>query len=179
MIDLTKFHFSIIYSVDVPAGVMLAHHRPPHFQKREWYVTESGESEYAYLEGDWANGSRHRKYCNILNFADFCEFIERCDLNAQRCQTMGSIGAPGCGFGLAPAVSFDGQSNEALLNAYVTPIPPEMMSDYESPGPLLTGMPDDLLDPVWEDIEAVMWDWFDDGYWSATEKAEEVGVLIE
>ena len=35
---------------------------------------------------------------------------------------MGSLGAPGCGFGLAPAFSFNGDIEDAILNAYVTPL---------------------------------------------------------
>jgi hypothetical protein len=36
---------------------------------------------------------------------------------------MGSIGAPGCGYGWAPAISFNGDDPDAIQNAYVTPIP--------------------------------------------------------
>ena len=38
---------------------------------------------------------------------------------------MGSIGAPGFGMGWAPAISFNGESlyDNAIQNAYVTPIP--------------------------------------------------------
>jgi hypothetical protein len=36
---------------------------------------------------------------------------------------MGSLGAPGFGFGWSPAISFNGDHEDAITNAYVTPIP--------------------------------------------------------
>jgi hypothetical protein len=36
---------------------------------------------------------------------------------------MGSLGAPGCGFGLAPAISFISDGPDAIQSAYVTPLP--------------------------------------------------------
>ena len=36
---------------------------------------------------------------------------------------MGSLGAPGCGFGLAPAISFTSDDQDAITSAYVTPLP--------------------------------------------------------
>jgi hypothetical protein len=36
---------------------------------------------------------------------------------------MGSLGAPGFGFGWAPAISFRSDDPDAIQNAYVTPIP--------------------------------------------------------
>jgi len=36
---------------------------------------------------------------------------------------MGSIGAPGFGFGWAPAISFNSDHEDCISNAYVTPIP--------------------------------------------------------
>jgi hypothetical protein len=36
---------------------------------------------------------------------------------------MGSIGAPGFGFGWAPAISFNYSNYDVHANAYVTPIP--------------------------------------------------------
>lgn len=168
----------LLYSVDVPRGVLLAEYRPPNFQKKEWRITEeSSPGEYDYLgEGDsqsvWGRGSRHRKYCNILNFADFCDFLERCGLWVEKCHTMGSIGAPGFGLGCSPAVPFQSDDPNSIVCLYVTPIPPCMMSDWVSPGPLLPGMPEDLDMPNWDDASAAMWDWFDGGGWSARELAE-------
>ena len=36
---------------------------------------------------------------------------------------MGSIGAPSFGFGWAPAISFNGDHEDCIANAYATPIP--------------------------------------------------------
>lgn len=175
MIDLSKYQFSIIYSVDVPKGAYLAKYRPPKFQKLEWFVTESGPSEYAYLdeEGDelhW-KGGKHRKYCNILSFADFCDFLESQNLVVEKCHTLGSFGAPGFGMGWAPAVPFRADNSDAIQDAYVTPIPPE--PDYEHQ-PLLPGMPEDVDIPDWEAVEAEMWAWFDDSGYGARDRAEAI-----
>lgn len=162
MIDLSKYQFSIIYSVDVPKGVKLEDYRPPNFQKLKWDVTEGGKTEYDYLEGEW-KGGKHRKYCNVLNFADFCEFLNHVDMVVEKCQTMGSLGAPGFGFGWAPAVPFHSNSSYAIQSAYVTPIPPQMVDE----DPLLPGMPEGVDMPAWEGVEAAMWEWFDGGGYSA------------
>jgi len=130
-------HFSVIYSIDVPSsGPALKTFYPPGFHGRsphprreaeigEWWKTE-GDDEYGYgyLEGRWTRG-RHRKLCAILNKPQFAEFVRKCGLRAEAVETMGSIGALGCGFGVAPAISFngDGVEDDAILNAYVTPLP--------------------------------------------------------
>ena len=36
---------------------------------------------------------------------------------------MGSLGAPGFGYGWAPAILFRGDDPDAIQNAYVTPVP--------------------------------------------------------
>jgi hypothetical protein len=36
---------------------------------------------------------------------------------------MGSIGAPGFGFGWAPAISFRSDDPDAIQSAYITPVP--------------------------------------------------------
>jgi hypothetical protein len=38
-------------------------------------------------------------------------------------QTLGSLGAPGCGFGWSPAISFRSDDPDAIQSAYVTPLP--------------------------------------------------------
>lgn len=175
--DLSQFHFSIIYSVDVPKGVTLTQYVPPHYRKREWTCTESGKSEYEYLEGDWEHG-RHRKYCAILTFAEFCEFIDHVGLYVEKSQTLGSLGAPGLGYGLSPAVPFQSEDRNAIQSAYVTPIPPQAMGNYgHGPtGTPLPGFPDDVDMPNWESVEKEMWEWFTDGAWSARNFAEEIAV---
>lgn len=114
--------FSIIYSVDAPEGQDIDLFAPPRVDDL-WDETEDDEQyEYSYLEGNWENGS-HRKWCAILNREQFDEFIDQCGLVAEDVETMGSLGAPGFGFGWAPAISFNGDDPDAIQNAYVTPIP--------------------------------------------------------
>ena len=85
--------FSVIYSVDVPEDEDISRFAPPQAEDL-WYKTEEDESyEYGYLEGQWENGS-HRKWVVMLDREQFDEFVETCDLFAEHCETMGSIGAP-------------------------------------------------------------------------------------
>lgn len=114
--------FSIIYSVDVPAEVDIDDFAPPQVDEL-WDQTEDDSCyEYSYLEGRWENGS-HRKFVAILDREQFDAFVERCGLIAEDVQTMGSLGAPGFGFGWAPAISFNGDDPDAIQSAYVTPLP--------------------------------------------------------
>jgi hypothetical protein len=113
--------FSVIYSVDVPADEDVLGYAPPNVA--EWDETEGDEQyEYGYLEGCWENG-HHRKWAAILDREQFEEFISRCGLTADSTPTMGSLGAPGFGFGWSPAISFDSNDPNAIQCAYVTPIP--------------------------------------------------------
>jgi hypothetical protein len=115
--------FSVIYSADCPRTESIARFRPPH-ARRLWDQTEDdGQYEYGYLEGDWERG-KHRKWCAVLQKDQFTEFVQSVGLVAEDVRTMGSIGAPGFGFGWAPAISFSDMGDErAILNAYVTPVP--------------------------------------------------------
>lgn len=114
--------FSVIYSLDTPADVDPLDYAPPQAGEL-WDQTEGdGQYEYGYLEGRW-EGGHHRKWAALLTRAQFDEFVRRCGLTAEDVETMGSLGAPGFGFGCAPAVSFNGDDPDAILNAYVTPIP--------------------------------------------------------
>jgi hypothetical protein len=113
--------FSVIYSVDVPQGVSIKPYTPP--QRSLWTRTEGDEQfEYGYLEGRWEKG-KHRKWAALLTRKQFDAFVEKLGLVAEDVQTMGSLGAPGFGFGWAPAISFNGDDEDAILNAHVTPIP--------------------------------------------------------
>ena len=112
--------FSVIYSADVPEDHDVMDFAPPDFNNL-WDETESGKTEYSYLEGDWENGT-HKKWAAILTRDQFDEFVDRCELVAESTQTMGSIGAPGCGF-WAPAISFNNRGSDCIANAYVTPLP--------------------------------------------------------
>lgn len=122
--------FSVIYSADCPHTESIARFRPPH-ARRLWDLTEGdSQYEYGYGEGDWEKG-KHRKWCAVLDKDQFNEFVESVGLVAENVQTMGSIGAPGCGFGCAPAISFtDGGDVRAYLSAYVTPIPEVKKQDW-------------------------------------------------
>ncbi|MFA5234797.1 MAG: hypothetical protein WC390_10390 [Sulfurimonas sp.] len=78
---------------------------------------------------------------------------------------MGSLGAPGFGFGWAPAVPFQSDDCDAIQSAYVTPIPPQCKEQHNTV--LLPGMPEDVDMPDWDDVEKTMWEWFEDGAYSA------------
>jgi hypothetical protein len=120
--------FSVIYSVDTPADVDLLDYAPPQVSEL-WDQTEGDEQyEYSYLEGRWENG-HHRKWVAVLTREQFDQFIRRTGLTAEDVQTMGSIGAPGFGFGWAPAISFNGDDPDAIQSAYVTPLP-EVEKDH-------------------------------------------------
>ena len=113
--------FSVIYSVDVPSDDDVSDFAPPNLDL--WDQTEDDDQyEYDYLEGCWENG-HHRKWCGILDREQFDAFIEHCGLRAEDVETMGSLGAPGFGYGWAPAISFTSDDPDAIQSAYVTPIP--------------------------------------------------------
>ncbi|MFO0926153.1 MAG: hypothetical protein U0736_03820 [Gemmataceae bacterium] len=112
--------FSVIYSVDVPSNVSLKAYTPT--CPSLWTRTEGDEQyEYGYLEVRWEKG-KHRKWTAVLTRDQFDAFVEKLGLVAEDVQTMGSLGAPGFGFGWAPAISFNGDDQDAILNAYVTPV---------------------------------------------------------
>lgn len=113
--------FSIIYSADVPSDVDITEFAPPDLDL--WDETEDdSEYGYGYLEGRWEEG-HHRKWCAVLNRKQFDEFINHCELVAEDVQTMGSLGAPGCGFGCSPAISFTSDAPDAIQSAFITPLP--------------------------------------------------------
>jgi hypothetical protein len=114
--------FSVIYSVDVLADTDVLDYAPPHV-KDLWDETEDDDNyEYGYLEGEW-EGGHHRKWCAILDREQFEEFVSHCGLTAESTETMGSLGAPGCGLGWAPAICFQSGDSDAIQCAYVTPFP--------------------------------------------------------
>jgi len=183
-IDLSKFHFSVIYSVDAHKDINLTRNHlcppPVQFARKLWECTESGPSELG--DDDFAKTWKHRKYCSFLNFQQFCDFIEHTSLYVERTQTMGSLGAPGFGFGWAPAVPFNGDSGESgwIQNAYVTPVPPELMSKQD-PAPILPGLDPEMVELAthtdWDEIEKTMWEWFEEGAWSARNFAEDLAEV--
>lgn len=114
--------FSVIYSVDVPEGIRISDLAPKDVASL-WEETEDdSQYEYGYLEGRWTTG-QHRKWSALLDRRQFEEFVDRCGLIAEPSETLGSLGAPGCGYGWAPAISFRGDSQDAIQSAYVTPLP--------------------------------------------------------
>ena len=89
--------FSVIYSADCPADENIDDFAPPEIDL--WDQTEDDSCfEYGYLEGEWENG-HHRKWCAMLTRDQFTEFVEHCGLFAEDVETMGSLGAPGFGYG--------------------------------------------------------------------------------
>ena len=113
--------FSVIYSADCPADENIDDFAPPEIDL--WDQTEDDNSyDYGYLEGEWENG-HHRKWCAILTRDQFTEFVEHCGLFAEEVETMGSLGAPGFGYGWAPAISFNSDDPAAIQSAYATPMP--------------------------------------------------------
>ncbi len=114
--------FSVIYSVDVPQGVSIKDYAPPQVG-RLWNLTEGDEQfEYSYLEERWKKG-KHRKWVALLTRKQFDAFVSKLGLYAERTETMGSLGAPGFGFGWSPAISFNADHENAIVSAYVTPLP--------------------------------------------------------
>ena len=121
--------FSVIFSVDVPQGVSIKSYTPP--RRSLWTRTEGDEQyEYGYLEGRWEKG-KHRKWAALLTRRQFDAFVDKLGLVAEDVQTMGSLGAPGFGYGWAPAISFNGDDQDAILNAYVTPLPEVEKQAYD------------------------------------------------
>jgi hypothetical protein len=108
--------FSVIYTADAPADVNVLDYAPP--DVTDWNETEDDDQ----YEGEDEQG-HHRKWCAVLNREQFDDFIQHCGLFAERTETMGSLGAPGFGFGWAPAISFRSDADDAMQNAFVTPIP--------------------------------------------------------
>lgn len=114
--------FSVIYSVDTTEFDDIDSYAPPQVEEL-WDQTEGDEQcEYTYLEGAWENG-QHRKWAAVLDREHFDEFVSKLGLYADSTPTMGSIGAPGLGFGVSPAISFSRDDPDAILSAYVTPVP--------------------------------------------------------
>ena len=116
--DTLELEFYIIYSFDIMKTESVMRYKPPFIKK--WDCTEGDDQfDYDYLEGEWEQG-KHRKYCAQLDKEHFEKFIYDCNLIMEDVNTMGSLTE----LGLMPAHSFNdgGDSYEAIINAYVTPI---------------------------------------------------------
>lgn len=110
--------FSIIYSFDCARSERVEKYAPPPELRKKFELTE-GDSEY---EGRWKKG-KHRKYGAVLSPEEFDSFVRARCLTAEDTETGGSLGAPGIGLCLVPAISFKYGNSQAYLTAYVTPIP--------------------------------------------------------
>ncbi len=146
--------FSVIYSCDVPRNTKLI--APPPSQSHLWECTEKdGGPEGGQNCGgrEWQRG-RHRKYCAWLSQEQFDIFVEHASLFAEDVHTMGSIGAPGFGFSLAPAISFTGDDCDTVQSAYVTPITDRLFVSPEDQ-PSLPGFEDVLLDAIQAEATAL------------------------
>jgi hypothetical protein len=123
MPDIAIDSYSVIYSAEWEFNkrdyypLYMRNIAPP--KRRLWDLTERQDGKDC--EGSEWGANRHRKWCAILNQKQFDEFIRHCDLIADSTPTMGSIGAPGYGWGWAPAISFNYDGSEYYANAYVTP----------------------------------------------------------
>ena len=121
--------FSAIYSVDVPHDVRIRPYAPPQVRKL-WKQTEDDKQyESGDLGGRWKKKGRHRKWTALLTQQQFDDFVCRLNLYAEDVETLGSLGAPGFGYGWSPAISFTTDDSDAILNAYVTPIPDQDKAD--------------------------------------------------
>lgn len=154
---IAKMDFYVIYSVDANEYGRIDRYRPPHFQKLEWCITESGPSELFCTTRP--SKSRHRKYTNVLTFKQLCELIDWCGLAPDRQKTMGSLTE----YGWLPAVSFSLSDYDVCGHAHISPLPPQP-DDCQ---PLLTGMPEDLDSYRWRDVEDAVLDVFESGYFTA------------
>lgn len=122
-----KWQWSVIYSADWHSEDMRLRNVSPPDQRvkqegkrvRIWDLTECKDGDEVEERELF---DRHRKWCALLSHAHFVQFIKHVCLYPSSTPTMGSIGAPGFGYGSAPAFSFDGDREcGAYLNAYVTP----------------------------------------------------------
>lgn len=122
--------FGVLYTLDVPRDVSVRQFMPT--QRKLFQQTEGDEQyDYGYLEGCWEKG-KHRKLVGVLNKKQFERFLEDTSLYPEDIETMGSLGVPwaGCdGLGVAPAIPFRSDDQDAIQSAYVTPLP-----DLEAPG---------------------------------------------
>jgi hypothetical protein len=130
--------FSIIMSVDCPDEVPMSRYKPecviPDGDDKAEYgldQTEGDEQyEFSYLEGRWEKGT-HRKWAGILTREQFDALVNQFGFCSERTPTGGSIGAPGFGYGWAPAISFNADDEDAIINMYVTPLPETIHSKRE------------------------------------------------
>ena len=114
--------FSVIYEFECGMGDSIRKYLPR--QRRLFITTERSDGEKSdWCSELWGGKCRHRKLCAVLTKDQFKRFLDDTGLFIEDCRTMGSLGAPGCGFGLSPAVSFSNDDPDSIQSAYVTPLP--------------------------------------------------------
>lgn len=123
-------HYGVIYSADWdPARGRVADFAPPN-RRKLWTLTEGDEqAEYTY---DGMPYTRHRKWCALLTPAQMHEFVDWVGIYPTDTPTLGALGMPGCGLGITPAISWDGDDPQAIQNAYVTPLLVGEPGDYDA-----------------------------------------------
>lgn len=134
--------YSVIYDAEWHSrDYRVADVAPPN--RRRWDLTEINSVDFADIF------DRQRKWATILTPRRFSEFVDHVGLIAEDVETMGMLGAPGFGWGWAPAVSFQGDDQFAWQNAYVCPIPAGDPTDY------MPSLSDDgMFPPTEAEIEA-------------------------
>ena len=110
--------YAVIYTIDTDDENEMVAFIPTDFKK--WNNTESYDNQ----PGEMSEYMFHRKYCRVLNQAEFDEFVGQTGMYASDIETMGAIGQldpfGDIILGLSPAISFD-NTDGTYLNAYVTP----------------------------------------------------------
>lgn len=112
--------FSVIYDFQIPKCCAIADYAPPHARKL-WDLTEK--------DCDCETGFKQRKYGAVLNKKDFLEFLRARYFSSCINETMGMVGAPGFGFGWAPAFGLDLEDSAGWGSCYVCPIPEVKMKN--------------------------------------------------
>lgn len=135
--------FSVIYSFECPADEPVSWYYPRNWRKL-WDLTECHFSEYDEADGlPVTERMKHRKVTALLTKEQFLEFVDDCSLRSEDVETIGSLGAPGFGFGWSPAVAFyreDGYS-DGWADAYVTPIPLTILDENGDIKPVVDAFP--------------------------------------
>jgi hypothetical protein len=136
--------FSVIYEFDCPMDYRVGRFMPS--QRKLFDTTECEDGEPSDWCAEVFGGKvKHRKLCAVLTRKQFDRFIRDTNLHAEEVQTMGSLGAPGCGYGCSPAVSFSTDEwDEAIQSAYVTPLPLAYKIGDMERGPKRTFTEDDF-----------------------------------
>jgi hypothetical protein len=121
--------FFVVFSVDCAAGNDIDRWNPDS-ETTQWECTEDDESEYDCFSDNEGEEDRprgqHRKYLGDLSRQEFDAFVNRMGLFAESIETLGTLSPYGV---VMPAISFDSDKMNVVLNAYVTPYP-SLMSGW-------------------------------------------------